>query len=62
MLFSARSKPGWLAILPHGDTLTLAHVVRVAGSSPQLRLFESFAAANGVEDALRRLRAAGRGA
>ena len=58
MLFSARSKPGWLAILPHGDTLTLAHVVRVAGAAPQLRLLESFTAENGVTDALRRLRAA----
>ena len=58
MFFKARRKPGWLAILPQGDTLTLAHVVRVAGAPPQLRLLESFAAAGGVEDALRHLRAA----
>ena len=58
MIFSARRKPGWLAILPQGGTLTLAHVVRVAGSPPQLRLLESFSAGNGVADALKRLRAA----
>ena len=58
MLFSARRKPGWLAILPQGDTLTLAHVVRVAGSPPQLRRLETFAVSSGVADALRRLRTA----
>jgi MSHA biogenesis protein MshI len=58
MFFKARRKPGWLAILPQGDTLTLAHVVRVAGSPPALRLLETFAVSSGVADALRRLRTA----
>ena len=58
MFFRARRKPGWLAILPQGDTLTLAHVVRAAGAPPALRMLESFALEGGLGDALRRLRAA----
>lgn len=56
MFFKARRKPGWLAILPQGNALTLAHVVRAAGSPPALRRLESFAVENGLGDALRRLR------
>lgn len=58
MFFRARRKPGWLAILPQGDTLTLAHVVRAAGAPPALRMLESFVLEGGLGDALRRLRAA----
>lgn len=58
MFFSARGKPGWLAIVSQGTTLTLAHVVRLAGSPPQLRMLESFPAEDGVAAAVQRLRAA----
>lgn len=69
MFFSPRRKPGWLAILPQGETLTLAHVVRPArpsssssssslNSPPQLRLLDSFAIDRDAADALARLRGA----
>jgi len=35
---SARRKPGWLAILPQGGWVTLAHVVREPTSRPEVRL------------------------
>ena len=56
MFFRARRKPGWLAILPQGDTLTLAHVVRERNSPPQVRQLDSFEVEHGTADALARLR------
>lgn len=66
MLFSARRKPGWMAILPQGGSVTLAHVVRAPGSQPgsqpgsrpELRRLDHFAVEHGQRDALQRLRAA----
>ena len=54
---TARRKPGWLAIVPHGDGVTLAHVVRRRDVKPELRLLETFAIEHGAADALQRLRA-----
>ena len=53
----ARRKPGWLAILPQGGWVTLAHVVCVPGSRPCVLLLEHFALESGERDALQRLRA-----
>ncbi len=55
---SARRKPGWMAILPHGRGITLAHVLRERNTRPEVRLLDSFAAETGERDALQRLRAA----
>lgn len=55
---SVRRQPGWLAILPQGGSVTLAHVVRAPGSRPEVKLLDSFAQENGERDALQRLRAA----
>ena len=54
---TVRRKPGWLAIVPHGDGVTLAHVVRRRDVKPELRLLETFAIEHGAADALQRLRA-----
>jgi MSHA biogenesis protein MshI len=56
--FSARRKPGWLAILSHGGWMTLAHVVREPNSRPEVRQLDLFSIENGEADALRRLRSA----
>jgi MSHA biogenesis protein MshI len=53
--FTARRKPGWLAILPQGGSVTLAHVVRQRSGRPQVLRLDSFAAENGDADALQRL-------
>jgi len=55
---SARRKPGWLAILPQGGWVTLAHVVREPTSRPEVRLLDRFALEHGKGDALQRLRTA----
>ena len=55
MFFSARPKPGWVAILPQGGTLTLAHVVRAPNSRPEVLRLDSFSADRGEADALARL-------
>ncbi len=55
---SVRRQPGWLAILPQGGSVTLAHVVRAPGSRPEVKLLDSFAQENGERDALQRLRVA----
>lgn len=52
---NARRKPGWMAVIPQRDGVTLAHVVRETGSRPEVRLLDSFAVENGEEDALLRL-------
>jgi MSHA biogenesis protein MshI len=53
-----RRKPGWLAILPQGKRIVLAHVVRRPGARPELCRLESFAVETTPVDALRRLRSA----
>ncbi len=55
---SVQRKPGWLALLPQGGRLTLAHVVRDAGSRPEVRLLDSFALEKSEAEALIRLRTA----
>lgn len=49
---------GWLALVPRGERLDLAHVVREAGARPEIRLLESFRIERSEADALARLRAA----
>ena len=53
---AARRKPGWMAILPQGDWVTLAHVVCEPNSKPEIRALDSFAVDAGLADALQRLR------
>ena len=53
---TARRKPGWMALLPQGRTLTLAHVLRAPDSRPEVRLLETFAIETGLVEALQRLR------
>ena len=53
----ASQKSGWMAILPQGEAVTLAHVLCSAGARPELRLLDNFTLENGVGDALQRLRA-----
>jgi MSHA biogenesis protein MshI len=55
---SVRREPGWLAVLPQGDRVVLAHVVRGLGVRPEIRMLDSFAVENGVVEALQRLRTA----
>ena len=55
-IFSARRKLGWMAIVPQGEWLTLAHVVRDPNSRPEVRLLDRFALDTGKVDALQRLR------
>jgi len=57
-LFSARRTPGWLAVLPQGDRVSLAHAVRRPGARPEIRLLDSFHAEGGTAAALQRLRGA----
>ena len=53
--FSARRKPGWVAILPQGGVLTLAHVIRQPNSRPELLRLDYFSVEHGEADALARL-------
>lgn len=55
-LFAARRKPGWLALIPHGGEITLAHVVRRRDARPEVCLLDRFAIENGELNALQRLR------
>ena len=57
-IFATRRKPGWMAILPQGEWLTLTHVVRDPNSRPEVLLLDSFAVDKGEVDALQRLRGA----
>jgi len=57
-LFSARRKPGWLAILPQGGSVTLTHVQRKPNALPQVCMLDSFAIEKTEADALQRLRGA----
>lgn len=59
MFWKSRSKEsGWMAVLPKGDRVALAHVLRRDGVRPEIRLLESFAADQGEIKALQRLRTA----
>ena len=55
-IFAASRKPGWMAILPQGGWLTLAHVVCEPNAKPEVRALDSFAVDKGEADALLRLR------
>lgn len=57
---SAQRKPGWLALLPQGGRLTLAHVVRSPGTRPEVKLLDNFAVEKNEVEALQRLRVARR--
>lgn len=57
---SGRREPGWLAVLPQGDRIALAHVVRRAGARPEIRLLDAFRTEDGAGAALQRLRGARR--
>ncbi len=54
----ARRKPGWLALIPQGGEITLAHVVRRRDSRPEVRLLDRFSMEGGAPTALQRLRSA----
>lgn len=47
---------GWVALVPQGGRLDLAHVVRDPSARPEIRRLESFRIENGEADALQRLR------
>lgn len=49
-----------MAVLPLGERIALAHVVRGAGVRPEIRLLDSFRSEGVAAEALRRLRAARR--
>lgn len=55
---SVRREPGWLAVLPQGDRIALAHILRNPGVRPEIRMLDSFAADEGEIKALQRLRTA----
>lgn len=55
---SVRREPGWLAVLPQGDRIALAHVLRKPGVRPEISMLDSFAADEGEVKALQRLRTA----
>ena len=59
---SKQRKPGWLAVVPCAEGVTLAHVVRPRDARPRLLRLETFAVERDLADALARLRAAGWGA
>ena len=54
--FSARRKPGWLAVVPQAGSVTLAHVLRKPNVPPQVSLLETFAVEKSETDALLRLK------
>jgi len=55
---SVRRKPGWMAILPQGNSVTLTHVLRKPNALPQVCLLDHFAVEKSEVDALQRLRTA----
>lgn len=54
MWFRRRREPGWMAILPNGRNIDVAHVA--PGARPKVTLCESFTRTGDDADALRRLR------
>jgi len=57
---SARRKPGCLAILLQGGSVTLTHVLRKPNARPQVCLLDTFAVEKSEAEALQRLRVARR--
>jgi MSHA biogenesis protein MshI len=57
---SVRREPGWMAVLPLGDRIALAHVVRGVGVRPEIRMLDSFRIETSSVEALQRLRRARR--
>ena len=55
---SPSRKPGWLAILLQEGKLTLAHVLRRAGSRPEVTMLDSFALEKNLSETLLRLKSA----
>ena len=55
---AARRKPGWLALIPQGGEITLAHVVRRRDSRPEVCLLDRFAVETSELITLQRLRSA----
>ncbi len=55
---TARSKPGWLALIPQGGEITLAHVVRRRDLRPEVCLLDRFSVETNELAALQRLRSA----
>lgn len=51
-----RSESGWMAVVPSGERIDLAHVRRDASGRPVIRLLESFRPANDLAAALASLR------
>ena len=58
MFLAARRKPGWLALIPQGGEITLAHVVRRRDSRPEVCLLDRFVVEASEREALKRLRSA----
>ena len=58
MFLAARRKPGWLALIPQGGEITLAHVIRRRDSRPEVCLLDRFAVEGSELEALKRLRSA----
>ena len=56
MFLAARRKPGWLALIPQGGEITLAHVIRRRDSRPEVCLLDRFAVEGSELEALKRLR------
>jgi MSHA biogenesis protein MshI len=57
---SVKREPGWMAVLPLGDRIALAHIVRGAGARPEIRMLDSFRIESSNVEALQRLRTARR--
>lgn len=55
---AGRRKPGWMAILPQGGGITLAHVLRARNARPEVRILDTFTTEAGEHAALQRLRGA----
>lgn len=53
--FGVKRVEGWMSVVRVGDCIDLAHVVRLSGKTPQIRLCESFRIEGEVADALARL-------
>ena len=58
MFLAARRKPGWLALIPQGGEITLAHVIRRRDSRPEVCLLDRFVVEASEREALKRLRSA----
>ncbi len=56
MFLSARSKPGWLALLPQDDRIALAHVICHMDRRPEVCLLDVFSVEQNRLEALRTLR------